>query len=121
VIEVRSDGRAPAAFDAGPLAVWPKPAPAELVDALLTAIDDENRKVRLEAVYTLGVIAAASGAPLPDPAAARLIKALDHYDPAIRAAAARVVGRLRVKSAEGRQRFERAGALCLDARTRRDS
>jgi HEAT repeat protein len=99
VIEVRSDGRATAAFDAGPLAVWPKPAPPELVDVLLTAIDDENKKVRLEAVYTLGVIAGASGAPFPEPAAARLIKALDHYDPAIRAAAARVVGRLRVKSA----------------------
>jgi HEAT repeat protein len=99
VLEVRSEGRAPAAFDAGPLAVWPKAAPAELIDSLLTAVDDEHKKVRLEAIYTLGVVAGASGAPLPDAAAARLIKALDHYDPAVRAGAARVVGRLKVKGA----------------------
>ena len=37
--------------------------------------------------------------PLADDAAERLIKALDHYDPAIRAAAARVIGRLEVKRA----------------------
>jgi HEAT repeat protein len=98
VLEVRSEGRAQAAFEAGPMAVWPKPAPAELVDALLTAIDDENKKVRLEAVYALGVIAGASGTALPEPAAARLIKALDHYDPVIREGAARVIGRLAVKS-----------------------
>lgn len=99
VLEVRTEGRGPAAFDAGPLATWPKAAPAELVDALLTAIDDDSKKVRLEAVYTLGVIAGATGAPLPEAAASRLIKALDHYDPAVRAGAARVIGRLRVTSA----------------------
>jgi HEAT repeat protein len=99
VVEVRAEGRAPAAFDAGPLAVWPKAVPPELIDALLTAVDDEHKKVRLEAMYTLGVVAGASGAPLPEPAAGRLVKALDHYDPAIRAAAARVIGRLQVKSA----------------------
>jgi len=99
VLEVRSEGRAPAAFEAGPLAVWPKAAPAELIDSLLTAVDDEHKKVRLEAIYTLGVVAAASGAPLSDAAAARLIKALDHYDPAVRTGAARVVGRLKLKTA----------------------
>ena len=99
VVEVRTDGRAAAAFAAGPLAVWPKIAPRELVDALLTAVDDEHKKVRLEAIYTLGVVAGAAGAPLPAPAAARLIKALDHYDPAIREVAARVIGRLKVTSA----------------------
>ena len=99
VLEVRSEGRAPAAFEAGPLAVWPKAAPAELIDSLLTAVDDEHKKVRLEAIYTLGVVAAASGAPLSDAAAARLIKALDHYDPAVRTGAARVVGRRKLKTA----------------------
>ena len=69
VVEVRTDGLAAAAFDAGPLAVWPKSAPRELVDALLTAVDDDHKKVRLEAIYTLGVVAGASGAPLPEPAA----------------------------------------------------
>lgn len=99
VVEVRSEGRAQAAFEAGPLAVWPKSAPRELVDALLTAIDDEHKKVRIDAVYTLGVVAGAAGTPLPEPAAARLVKALDHYDPEIRVAAARVIGRLEVASA----------------------
>jgi HEAT repeat protein len=96
VVEVRTEGRAPAAFDAGPLAAWPKPAPAELVDALLQAVDDDNGKVRTEAIYTLGVVV---HGPLSEPQAARLVKALDHYDPTIRAAAARVIGRLQVKSA----------------------
>ena len=99
IIEVPTDGRAPAAFDAGPLAVWPKAAPQELIDALLTAIDDDNKKVRLEAVYTLGVVAGAAGTTLTDAAASRLVKALEHPDPAVRAGAARVVGRLKVKSA----------------------
>ena len=96
VIEVRTQGRAPAAFDRGTLVSWPKPVPTELIDALLQAVDDDHGKVRLEALYTLGVIARP---PFPDAAAPRLIKALDHYDPAIRTAAARVIGRLRVKSA----------------------
>jgi HEAT repeat protein len=99
VWEVRTEGRGPAAFAAGPFAAWPRTAPPELIDALLTAIDDDDKKVRLEAVYTLGVVAGASGAPLPDAAAARLVKALDHYDARIRAGAAQVIGRLRIKSA----------------------
>src|SRR5258708_24558539 len=35
---------APAAFELGPLAVWPRPVPAELVTALLQAVDDENAR-----------------------------------------------------------------------------
>lgn len=96
LVEVRNPGRAPVAFEMGPLAVWPRAVPAELVDGLLKAVDDENAKVRSEAIYTLGTIARP---PLSDAAVASLIKALDHYDPSIRAAAARVVGRLEVKSA----------------------
>ncbi len=99
VVEVRSEGRAPAAFELGPLAVWPKTVPAELVDALLQAVDDENKKVRLEAIYTLGVIGSGGQLTLSEAAVARLLKALDHYDPVVRAGAARVVGRLQVKSA----------------------
>lgn len=96
VVEVRSAGIAPAAFELGPLAVWPRPVPPELVKGLLAAVDDENPKVRLEAIYALGTIARA---PLTDEQAQLLIKALDHYDPAIRAGAARVAGRLRVAAA----------------------
>ena len=116
VVEVRTEGRAPAAFELGPLAVWPKPVPAELVDALLQAVDDENKKVRIEAIYTLGVIGSARSSSCPRRPSARLLKALDHYDPAVRAGAARVVGRLQVqggrrRAAEGGQRFERRGPL----------
>ena len=96
IIEVRNPGRAPAAFAAGPLAVWPREAPPELISALLRAVDDENAKVRLEAIYALGIVARP---PLADEAAQQLVKALDHYDAAVRAGAARVIGRLQVKSA----------------------
>jgi HEAT repeat protein len=96
VLEKRASGGAMAAFEAGQLAVWPKPSPAELVDALLTAVDDENGRVRFEAIYALGVV---GRAPLSEAATGRLIKALDHYDPAVRAGAAKVIGRLQVKSA----------------------
>ena len=96
VVEVRSKGQAVQAFEQGPLAAWPRPVPPEVVDALLKAVDDENPRVRIEAIYALGAVARP---PLTDGASERLIKALDHYDPAIRAAAARVAGRLDVKRA----------------------
>ena len=96
LVEVRNPGRAPVAFEMGPLAVWPRPVPPELVDSLLKAVDDENAKVRSEAIYAFGTIARP---PLPESAVASLIKALDHYDPSIRAAAARVAGRLEVTAA----------------------
>jgi HEAT repeat protein len=99
VVEVRSSGRAPAAFELGPLAVWPKAVPTELVDALLQAVDDENKNVRVEAIYALGVIGSGSQIKLSEGATGKLLKALDHYDPAVRAGAARVIGRLQVQSA----------------------
>ena len=96
VVEVRNPGQAAAAFEMGSLALESRTAPPELIDALLKAVDDDNPKVRTEAIYSIGTIARA---PFSDSHAAQLIKALDHYDPAIRAAAARVAGRLDVKSA----------------------
>jgi HEAT repeat protein len=93
VVEQRKSAIAQAAFDLGPYAVWPRAVPEELVSALLQAVDDDNGKVRLEAMYATGVIARM---PLTEDQVARLIKALDHYDPAVRAAAARVIGRLKV-------------------------
>ena len=98
VVEKRKSGIGAAAFDLGPLAVWPRPAPPELVTALLQAADDDNAKVRVDAIYAAGVIAKA---PLAADQTSRLIKALDHYDPAIRAAAARVIGRLTIADAGG--------------------
>jgi HEAT repeat protein len=96
VIEKRNPAVAGTAFDLGPLARSTRTAPPALVSSLLQAIDDENGKVRLEATYALGVIARS---PLSSEDAARLIKALDHYDPAVRTAAARVIARLNVTSA----------------------
>ena len=96
VLEIRSKGVAPQLFEQGPMVAWPRPVPPELVDALIKALDDEGGRVRSEAAYTLGII---GRAPLTADESAGLIKALDHYDPTIRTAAARVIGRLQVKSA----------------------
>lgn len=90
VVEKRVSGIALEAFDLGPYVVWPRQAPPALLDALLQAIDDETAKVRLEAIYAFGVVARP---PLSPDQQARLVKALDHYDPAVRSAAARVIER----------------------------
>ena len=95
LIEVRNSGGAPGTFELGPLAVWPRAAPPELIHALLKAVNDESARVRLEAMYAIGVV----GGRLPADAEPELVKALDHYDPAVRTAAARVAGRLRIASA----------------------
>lgn len=96
IIEVRNSGPAESAFEAGPLATWPRPVPPELLTNLFTAVDDDNPKVRTQAIYTAGTIARP---PLAAEHVLSLIKALDHYDPVIRRAAAQVAGRLDVKSA----------------------
>ena len=96
VVEKRNPVIAAAAFDAGPAVVWPHPVPPALVAALLKAVDDDDARVRLEAMYTVGVIARP---PLAADQVQPLIKALDHYDPSVRAAAAKVIGRLKMAEA----------------------
>ena len=96
VVEVRNRGGAPAAFELAPFGVRPRPVPPELVDSLLQAVDDEHPRVRVEAIYTFGTIARP---PIDRGAEAQLMRALDHYDPSIRVAAARVAGRLQAKGA----------------------
>jgi HEAT repeat protein len=96
IVEVRNHGGAEAAFQLGPLAVWPRPVPPDLVVALLKAVDDENARVRVEAVYTAATI---GKAPLPADAEQLLVKALDHYDPEVRRGAALFAGRAGVKPA----------------------
>lgn len=93
--------RAQQAFEAGRLIRTATPAPAALVDHLITAIRDENTRVRFDAVHAVGFIAEA---PLSDAQAAALADNLDHYDPIIRAATARVIGRLGVTQASDRLR-----------------
>ena len=91
-----SRSRAQEAFDAGPLVRIASPAPLVLLDNLITAMRDGNARIRFDAVHTLGVVAEA---PLPPAQAKTLADGLDHYDPVIRAATARVLGRLRVAEA----------------------
>jgi HEAT repeat protein len=77
--------------------VKPVPVPAVIVDNLLVALDDANDRVRFEAIHALGAL---SRPPLTVPQTRKLTAALDHYDPIVRAASARVIARLQVKEAE---------------------
>ena len=96
VLEKRNPLVASTAFDLGPLALVPRQSPPELVTSLLQAIDDGNPRVRVEAMYAVGVVARP---PLTSDQTTQLIKALDHFDPEVRAAAARVIGRLKISEA----------------------
>lgn len=88
--------RAQEAFDAGPLARAAAPAPAVLVDHLITATADRNARIRFDALHALGVI---GEPPMTDDAARRLLVGLQHADAVMRAATARVLGRLRAAAA----------------------
>jgi HEAT repeat protein len=94
--------RSPAqdAFEAGPLVRAAPAAPPVVVDRLIAAMRDGNARIRFDAVHALGAIAEA---PLPAAQAAALAEELDHYDPIIRAATARVLAR--VRAAEGADRL----------------
>jgi HEAT repeat protein len=92
----QSRSRAQEAFEAGPLVRNAVPAPSALIDRLTQAMRDENERIRFDAVHALGFIAVA---PLADTQATALAAELDHYDPIIRAATARVLGRLRARCA----------------------
>jgi HEAT repeat protein len=94
-----SKSRAQLAFEAGPLVRTATPAPSALIDVLTTAIRDENPRVQFDAVHALGFIAEG---PLPADQLRALTDELDHYDPVIRAATARVIGRLRQREAGDR-------------------
>jgi HEAT repeat protein len=82
------------AFGGVPFTVYPRPVPRDLTVALLRAIGDETKQVRLDAAYALGAI---GRPPLAQPDAAPLLNALRHKDAATRAAAARACGRLQVR------------------------
>ena len=84
------------AFEAGPLVRSAVPAPAVIVDRLITAIRDDNARIRFDAVHALGAVAEP---PLQPVQIKTLAAELDHYDPIIRAATARVLARLRASEA----------------------
>lgn len=91
-----SRSKAQEAFEAGPLFRSALAAPPAVLERLVTAMRDENPRVRFDAVHALGFIAEA---PLSGPAVRLLAAELDHYDPIMRAATARVLARLRVREA----------------------
>jgi HEAT repeat protein len=93
---VSGKSRAQGAFEAGPLLRGAAVAPEVVLDRLIAAIRDENARVRFDAVHAFGFIAEA---PLTGVRARALAAELDHYDPIIRAATARVLGRLRARDA----------------------
>jgi HEAT repeat protein len=98
LVEVRTAIAADAAFSAGASAIGTRPVPIEVLTALRSAARDDSARVALEALYAFGALAVeprgtarhellrASG-----PEIAALVGA---SDPAIRYAAARVMGRL---------------------------
>lgn len=91
-----SKSAAQAAFEAGPLLRGAAPVPLTVLDALLVAVRDEHPRVQFDAIHAFGFLA---DAPISDDLTRRLVAELDHYDPTIRAATARVIGRLRVAGA----------------------
>lgn len=91
-----SRSRAQEAFDAGPLVRAAAAAPAVLIDQLITATADRNPRIRFDALHALGVI---GEPPLTDDAARRLMVGLQQNDAVMRAATARVLGRLRAAAA----------------------
>jgi HEAT repeat protein len=99
VTSTRAKSRAQQAFEAGPLVRGSAAAPATLIDVLVTAIRDENARVRFDAVHAVGFIAEP---PLPAGQVRALSEELDHYDPVIRMATARVLGRLGQREASDR-------------------
>ena len=83
-------------YDLGPYGLIPQPVPAELTNGLAQAMFDQNPRVRLEAVYGLGVMARP---PLDGYAADALPRLLQDSVEDIREAAARVIGGLRIATA----------------------
>lgn len=92
------ESRVQQAFEVGPFARASRPAPSVLLEHLLAAVRDENARIRFDAVHAIGVI---GEAPVSQAFGAALAAELEHYDATIRAAVARVIGRLRVREAAG--------------------
>lgn len=83
-------------YDLGPYGLIPQAVPVELTNGLAQAMFDENVRVRLEALYGLGVMARP---PLDGYAAEALPRLLQDRDEEVREGAARVIGGLRVTTA----------------------
>jgi HEAT repeat protein len=97
IIEVRGARGAQAVYEAGPFVLLPRPVPPQLVAGLAGAMRDQNPRVRVNATYTLGVVARP---PVERVAADVLAAALGDPVVEMRVAAARVMGGLRVAGAD---------------------
>lgn len=96
IVETRAPSAAGSIYDLGPYGLIPQPVPIALTNGLAQAMFDNSRRVRLEAVYALGVMARP---PLDQYAATALVGALQDSSADVREAAARVIGGLRVTTA----------------------
>ena len=98
VVEVRSAVPAETAFSRGPLAIGSRPVPADVLTALRKTVGDDNPRVGLEALYAFGALASAPGGDarreLLRSSGPELVALLGRSDPAVRYAAARVLGRV---------------------------
>jgi HEAT repeat protein len=96
---------AQAVFDAGPLAVLPRPVPAEVLTQLLEATKGSHGRVRVNAALALAVLASPAMGPRPAGVDALLTTdigyGLQHPDPQTRAALLRAAGRVFQPGAKG--------------------
>lgn len=89
-----SGSRALEVFNAGPLVRAAVREPDILIDHLITATADRSPRVRFDAIHALGVIAEPGSAATSVESTRRVMAGLQHADPVMRAATARVLGRL---------------------------
>ena len=94
------DGKRPGSvedvFEVGPYHVIPWPPSTELLRALTRALADDYPDVRRDTAYAMAIV---SPRPASERAAFELIASLSDRDPAVRIAAARALGRLKIKAA----------------------
>ena len=100
------------AFGVGPFRVTPWPALGELTQALVKALADDYPSVRRDSAYVLAIV---SPTPISDTMTFELMASLSDRSADVRVAAARALGRLRVKAA-GLQLVGRVNDEVLDVR-----
>jgi HEAT repeat protein len=95
-----SGSRALEAFNAGRVARSAIREPEVLVDHLVAATADRNPRVRFDAIHALGVIVEPVSPSVTNPEfIRRLLTGLQHSDPVMRTATARVLGHIGAASA----------------------